>query len=247
MNIPTVANTDPSLIKKAIDEASSVLVVTGAGISEPSGLPVYRNGTPRWIKADLEKISRSTRYKDHLDELWTHWHKMAQRSLEAEPNAAHRALARWQQSVMDRGQDFTLLTQNIDGLHCRAGSLDVIEAHGSILRAQSIPTGEVFDYRPEADNSRAPKDNTGSSETRVDVVLFGEVPRGMERAAKAAQEANLVVCIGTSGMVWPVGGLMPLAVQTGTTSLLVNDHPWPHATFHHQLIADVTTLDDLIE
>lgn len=118
--------------------------------------------------------------------------------------------------------------------------------HGSILRARRLNKVETFDYDPTPDEPLAPVAPDDSQRTRPDIVLFGERPRYLKRAAQAVAEADLVLFAGTSGRVWPVAGLLRIANEAGTPAMLLNTEGWDHGRFDHQVIDDVLALDQLV-
>lgn len=231
-----------------IESVNKVVVVTGAGFSAPSGLPVYRNGGANWLDPEDEQMSHASRYGNHLPELWQRWHTLARQALDAQPNAAHLALVRWERILADRPVEawLKIVTQNVDGLHSRAGSQDVLEVHGSILRAKRIGKTETFPYEPTPDGPFPPEAPNGSRRTRPDVVLFGERPRRMREATQAVFDADLVVFAGTSGRVWPVAGLLEVAKKAGTPAMLLNQEEWDHGRFQITVLDDVLALDELV-
>lgn len=231
-----------------IETVNHVVVLTGAGFSAPSGLPIYRASSAGWMDADLEQKSHAACYHDHLDELWPHWLGLARAAAEAEPNAAHFALARWERMLLTRDEpgSLTIVTQNVDGLHQRAGSQRVLEVHGSIRAARELTQGsELFGYDPDP-QAGPPVSPDGSERTRPDIVLFGEKPRHMHAAEDAIRHADLLIAAGTSGRVWPVAGLPSLAREYGVPTLLLNREEWPYATFDTTVLDDVLALDQLV-
>lgn len=231
-----------------IDSVKHVVVVTGAGFSAPSGLPVYREGSAGWLDAEGEYLSHASRYAEHLNELWPRWHHLARLAKDAEPNPAHLALARWERRLRTTKRapgSLTIITQNLDGLHQRAGNQSVLEVHGTILKVRKTDGPELFDYT--ASDDRPPQAPDGSTLTRPDVVLFGEQPRHMEQAIEAVQRADLVIFAGTSGNVWPVAGLLDVASQAPSTrTMLLNKTTWDHGHFDIVVLEDVLALDQII-
>jgi NAD-dependent deacetylase len=154
-----------------------------------------------------------------------------------EPNPAHQEIARWQK----RFQQFTLVTQNIDGLHQKAGSKDVIELHGNIWRARCISCHARYDI-PAGDSRREHQPRgcvSCGDRLRPDVVLFGEMlPRGaFELAAESAQECELCIVVGTSGIVYPAASLPEIAKAAGAYLCEVN----PERTALSELCDEVLT------
>jgi NAD-dependent deacetylase len=170
-----------------------VVVFTGAGVSADSGIPTFRGSGGLWRNFRAEDLATPEAFARDPELVleWYEWRRGLVRA--AEPNAAHRAIARL--------EDALVVTQNVDGLHQRAGSRDVIELHGNIFRTRRAGNYE-----------------------RPDVVWFGEMlPEGaLERAAEAIREADLLLVIGTSGVVYPAAGLVPL--QRGL-SIEINPEP----------------------
>lgn len=229
-------------------ESVNRVVVTGAGFSAPSGLPLYRAGSAGWLDAEGERMSHASRYGNHLNELWPRWHELAGAALAADPNAAHRALARWERLLATRSEpgSLTVVTQNVDGLHQRAGSSAVLEVHGTMLAARELTSGSpLFDYRPDPEAGPPPSPR-GSLHTRPDIVLFGEKPRFMLQATEAIKCADLALFAGTSGRVWPVAGLPKVAREYGVPTMLLNHEEWPYARFDITVLDDVLALDRLV-
>jgi len=208
--------------------ARRVFVLTGAGVSAESGVPTFRGGgqTAAWKGMPFDKISSAGMLERNLPEVWE-WFNYRRDVIEKiEPNAAHHAIARWQQ----RFPDFTLVTQNVDGLHEAAGSKDVIELHGNIWRARCISCGAKYNLR---DKERAAARDFTCAECgnylRPDVVLFGEMlPVGaLDRAVVKAKSAELCFVVGTSALVYPAAGFPEIAKAVGAYIVEINPEPTP--------------------
>lgn len=238
-----------------INAWTNVVVISGAGFSAPSGMPVYRgdrDGLERagWFTNKIAaKMHRET-YAAHLDENWSHWQELIDLALDASPHEGHHALVRWERVLTSRTHpgSLTIVTQNVDGLHQRAGSSHVLDVHGTILISREIATSERFPSpHSDAHETLPPAAPNGSRATRPDIVLFGEHPRQMTAAIDAVKGADLVVFAGTSGRVWPVAGLLQIAnSQRRTTTMLLNLEPWEHGTFDVIVLDDVRALDQLV-
>lgn len=211
-----------------------VLFVTGAGISANSGIPTYRAGGSSWRDADLEKKSHASRYGMHLDELWNkHWGPLSVTMQNAEPTHTHRAIAEFQQS-----NPSIIATQNIDGLHKRAGSDNVAELHGSMtvrcMRCKQAPLDVQWTKNaPVCPNCKLAK-------TRPDVVLFGEklnlkLFKAMENFAR--NDADVIIAIGTSLNVFPAAGLILDNVDYKKI-VIINQDRTPFDKFAHTVIHD---------
>ncbi len=200
-------------------EASSVAVLTGAGISAESGIPTFRGAGGLWRQFRAEELATPQAFArdPRLAWEWYDWRRglIAQ----AEPNPAHRALAELERRV----PRFTLITQNVDGLHDRAGSRNLLKVHGDIWELRCVACGrQRRDDRvplPEL----PPRCECGGIE-RPGVVWFGEpLPSEVwDRAERAARQAQVFVIAGTSAVVYPAAGLAPLARRAGAKLIEVN-------------------------
>jgi NAD-dependent deacetylase len=189
---------------EAIREAAPrrVVVFTGAGVSAESGIPTFRGAGGLWRDFRPEELATPGAFArdPRLVWEWYEWRRGLVR--EARPNAAHEAIARLSNAVV--------VTQNVDGLHARAGSHDVIELHGNIFRVRCVREDGPRDaYEPLA--PMPPRCACGAL-LRPDVVWFGEMlpEEALARASEAIREADLLLVIGTSGVVYPAAGLVSL-------------------------------------
>jgi NAD-dependent deacetylase len=200
--------------------ARHIAVLTGAGISAESGIPTFRDAlTGLWARYRAEELATPEAFRRDpaLGWAWYRWRR--ELVSRAEPNAGHRALAR----LADLVPSFTLITQNVDGLHRRAGSRDVIELHGSILRARCSAEGVVVESWEEMDPGPPPCARCGAP-LRPDVVWFGEQlpPEALERAWSAAHDCDVFLSVGTSNLVEPAASLPWIAASAGAAVLVVN-------------------------
>jgi NAD-dependent deacetylase len=214
-------------LKQKFAEASNVLVLTGAGISAESGVPTFRGGgnTTVWKGLPFDVISSAEMLARDLPAVWE-WFNYRRESLGSlKPNPAHEAIARWQ----ERFRDFTLVTQNIDGLHQAAGSRNVIELHGNIWRARCFDCGSRHDVHELKFDNQVPACFDCGGNLRPDVVLFGEMlPAGaFEAAAMKAQTCELCFVIGTSAVVYPAASLPEIARAAGAYVVEVNPEATP--------------------
>jgi len=218
----------------AVDRYRHVVVLTGAGVSAASGLPTYRGAGGLWTEGDTARASEAATLAaepERVIRFFTGWRPQV---LAAEPNPAHHALAAAERR-RGAGTTFTVITQNIDRLHQRAGSRDVIELHGSLFRSRCTACDAV----PIDDDRGAidplPRCGCGAL-LRPDVTLFGEpVPARPEHDAKRAlRDCDLFVAIGTSGLVWPAAGFVRGAAYAGARCVYVNTEPLGDATGFHQ-------------
>lgn len=203
--------------------ANRVLVLTGAGISAESGVPTFRGGgnTATWKGLPFDVISSGAMLERNLPAVWEWFDYRRDLLRSLEPNAGHRAIADWQ----GRFADLTLVTQNVDGLHRRAGSRNVVELHGNIWRARCVGCRATHEIPLEGARPEACRD-CGDA-LRPDVVLFGELlpPGTFEFAAQRASRCELCFVIGTSGLVYPAASLPEVAKSAGAFVCEVNPEP----------------------
>jgi len=222
----------PSKLLQRFAEAQRVLVLTGAGVSAESGVPTFRGGgnTAVWKGIPFDVISSAEMLERNLSAVWE-WFDYRRDFMDGlMPNAAHYEIARWQEFF----PEFTVVTQNIDGLHQKAGSRDVIELHGNIWRARCVTCRSLHDVsakRPEACLE------CGDS-LRPDVVLFGEMlpPGAFELAAERAARCEVCIVIGTSGLVYPAAGIPEIARSAGAFLCEVNPEPTPLSRICDQVL-----------
>ncbi len=185
-----------------------VLVLTGAGISAESGIPTFRGRDGLWEGFRAEDVATPEAFQRD-PELVHRFYNERRRNLQSEaiePNAAHLALADFEQRHDD---DFLLVTQNIDNLHKRAGSQNVVCMHGELLKARCVDTGRTFDWCGDLDlHTPHPLAPTRRGRLRPHVVWFGELPLGLAEIEAAAAKADLFVAIGTSALVYPAAGIV---------------------------------------
>ena len=185
-----------------------VLVLTGAGISAESGIPTFRGIDGLWEGHRVEDVATPAAFERNPALVQEFYNQRRRRILggDIQPNAAHLALAEFERQHDD---EFLLVTQNIDDLHQRAGSKNVLPMHGELLKARCVDTGELFDWRDDLTaETPHPKHASRRGRLRPHVVWFGEMPIGLERIDAAAQAADLFVAIGTSAVVYPAAGIV---------------------------------------
>ena len=206
-------------------EHQPCVVLTGAGISTESGIPDFRSATGIWAEVDPLEVASIQAFRRDPERVWGFYRQRIDSLLDAEPNPGHYALAELER----RGLVRAVVTQNIDTLHSRAGSRDVVEVHGSIRRAVCLRCHSaegVEGVLAQLAERPAPLCTNCGEVLKPGVVLFGELlpPGEMERATELARSAALMLVVGSSLEVWPVAGL-PLearslaVVNRGATAL----------------------------
>jgi NAD-dependent deacetylase len=183
-------------------------VLTGAGISTESGIPDFRSPDGIWAHVDPFEVASIQAFLGNPEHVWSFYVSRIHALLEAEPNPGHAALAELER----RGLVQALVTQNIDTLHLRAGSVDVVEVHGSIRSARCLSCGAtqgLEEVLVQLETRPAPLCPACGSILKPGVVLFGELlpAEAMARATELARGAGLMLVVGSSLEVWPVAGL----------------------------------------
>ncbi|MCH9057478.1 MAG: NAD-dependent deacylase [Planctomycetes bacterium] len=222
---------DSGLLRAAdmLRSARSVVVLTGAGVSAESGVPTFRDPEEGlWAKYDPMELATIGAFErdPELVTRWYHWR--FERCSHCKPNPAHTALALMQQRIETHGGAFALLTQNIDGLHQRAGSTGVVELHGTILTWRCTKTGR---HTPMADIdfTSYPVRSEAGGLLRPNVVWFGEMlaPEAVDAAERAVGSCDLFLSVGTSAVVYPAAGYIEQARSIGASTIEVNRDPTP--------------------
>lgn len=213
----------PPQLADELRGARHVVALTGSGISAESGVPTFRDAqTGLWTRYDPQQLATPEAFMRDPGLVWE-WYRWRRELVgQAEPNAGHHALAELEQKV----PNFTLATQNVDGLHRRAGSENVLELHGNILR--TICSAERIEVEPPGDGTPPVCPNCGAP-LRPDVVWFGEMlPAGtIQAASEASRDCNIFLSVGTSSLVYPAASLPYEALSAGATVVEINLEPTP--------------------
>ncbi|WP_428965898.1 SIR2 family NAD-dependent protein deacylase [Micromonospora fluostatini] len=215
-----------------LERARRIVVVTGAGISAESGVPTFRDAlTGLWQRFDAQALATPQAFEDDPDLVWGwyEWRRSAVRR--ARPNAGHAAVA----AIEARVPGTVVVTQNVDDLHERAGSTDPVHLHGSLFaprcsgcsRPASLP--DVADEPAGGRRVPPPRCAACAAPVRPGVVWFGEaLPQAaLDRAVEAAASCDLLVTVGTSGLVYPAAEIPQVAARLGATVIQVNPDETP--------------------
>jgi NAD-dependent deacetylase len=229
-------------LAELIRSARSVVALTGAGISVPSGIPDFRSpGTGLWANVDPMEVAHISVWRREPERFWGFYGQRFATLDGKQPNGAHRALAQL---------GIPVITQNIDGLHAAAGSQDVVEVHGSIASASCLACGASYPLaetraRFEADEDGVPRCDCGRP-LKPDVVLFGEMldEAAMTRASALAAGADLMLCVGSSLEVWPVAELPEITLDSGGAVAIVTRSATPYDG-HAAVRLDGDVVDEL--
>jgi len=202
-----------------------VAVLTGAGISAESGVPTFRGQDGLWKQYRAESLATPEAFERDPALVWE-WYDW-RRGLIApvEPNAGHRVLAGWERLF----GDFAVITQNVDGLHAKAGSRNVVELHGNIWKLRCTKEGTVEEVRETPLPRLPPVCPSCGSLRRPHIVWFGEAldPDVLDRAAEISRSCQVMFVLGTSGIVQPAASLPFAAARAGAKIVEVNIEPTP--------------------
>ncbi|MFQ5810844.1 MAG: NAD-dependent deacylase [Armatimonadota bacterium] len=207
---------------QALRGARRVAVLTGAGVSADSGVPTFRGPDGLWRNFRPEDLATPEAFARDPQLVWEWYDWRRQRIAEAEPNAGHLALA----ELEGMFPKFTLITQNVDGLHEAAGSRNIVELHGCIWRVRCTAEGTVTENRDVPLGEIPPRCGCGAL-LRPDVVWFGEAmpPEAIAEACEAAEMAQVMLVVGTSALVYPAAALPHLTSQQDGAIIEVNPEP----------------------
>jgi NAD-dependent deacetylase len=214
-----------------IREADSVVALTGAGISVPSGIPDFRTpGTGLWERVDPMEVAHIDAFREDPVRFWSFYGERFATLGGKQPNGAHLALVELEQRGLLEG----VITQNVDMLHARAGTRELVEVHGSIATCTCLECGGSVPLEEARRRVRAAADGVPSCEEcssalKPAVVLFGELlpAPALERARELCEGADVLLCIGSSLEVHPVAGLPLLTREAGGAVAIITQGPTP--------------------
>ena len=211
----------------------SIVILTGAGISQESGLATFRDADGIWAKVRIEDVATPEAFARNPERVHGFYNERRRGLLDPDvaPNAAHDALARLE---ADWPGEVLLVTQNIDNLHEMAGSKNLIHMHGELLKARCQACGRVCDWREDlAIETHCPACGR-AGHMRVHVVWFGEMPFEMDRIFESLAQCDLFLSIGTSGNVYPASGFVQEAALAGAQTVELNLEPSEGASLFAQ-------------
>lgn len=223
-----------------LNKDSSIVILTGAGISAESGLPTFRASDDLWEGHRVEDVATPEAFARNPALVHEFYNLRRQKLLsdEIKPNAAHEALAELEEKWLG---DVLVVTQNIDDLHERGGSKNLIHMHGELLRAFCHFCHAPIDCHDDLSTDVACKSCGKTGGVRPDIVWFGEMPYHMEKISDALQDCDLFISIGTSGNVYPAAGFVNEAIFSGAQTIELNLEASKTATlFHEQILGPAT-------
>lgn len=213
---------------EALRSAQHIMVFTGAGVSAGSGIPTFRDRlTGLWERQDPQRLETAQAFRENSALVWGWYLWRRQQVMQAKPNTAHRAIHR----LSGSGRSVTVVTQNIDDLHERAGNQEVLHLHGNLMRPKCFAchrfAAESRDFPiipAQGALIEPPRCRRCNGRLRPAVVWFGEYlpPGAWKSASRAARQCDLLISIGTSGVVRPAADLPDIALASGAVVIHVN-------------------------
>lgn len=203
---------------------SSIVVLTGAGVSAESGLQTFRDNNGLWQNHRFENLATPAAFADNPGLVNGFYNQRRKQllSTDVKPNMAHISLAEFAASTAAR---MLLVTQNVDNLHEKAGSKQVLHMHGELLSARCVNSGISLRYEQDIDESAVCQCCSPASRLRPDIVWFGEMPMYMRQIEQALSDCDLFIAIGTSGHVYPAAGFVSVARAAGAHTVELNLAP----------------------
>lgn len=221
--------------------AERVVVLTGAGVSAESGVPTFRDAlTGLWARFDPLELATPSAFARNPKLVWDWYASRRAQVLQVAPNAGHVSLRRLEAQV----PEFLLATQNVDGLHARAGSRNLVELHGNIARVRCSREDRIVERWDEPADALPPRCPACGAFLRPDVVWFEEMlPAGvLERAEAAARECDVLIVAGTSGEVYPAAAIPAYAQASGARVVEVNPNSTPLSALAHDTLRGPSAL-----
>ena len=192
-----------------------IFVLTGAGISAPSGIQTFRGSDGLWNGYRVEEVATPEAFDANPSMVYDFYNARRSGLFEVQPNAAHRAIARLAKSA-----DVTVVTQNVDDLHERGGASSVVHMHGELRKVRCLDCGEVVLWDTDLTSSDCCPRCQGRM--RPDIVWFGEIPYGLDQIEAELRRCDLFLCIGTSGNVYPANDFVRFAKRHGAYAIEFN-------------------------
>ncbi|WLQ13199.1 Sir2 family NAD-dependent protein deacetylase [Hahella aquimaris] len=199
-----------------------IVVITGAGISAESGIQTYRGENGLWRDTDYNEVASLTGWRKDREKVLTYWNAQRRIMAAAQPNAAHYALSRLEECYL-----VSIITQNVDNLHERAGSSQVLHIHGELMKSRSSVNPKLVYQHGDRDINIGDKCERGS-QLRPDVVWFGEPVPLFSQAQKIVHSADIMLVVGTSLEVYPAAYLVEKRMR-GVTMYIVDPNADPEA------------------
>lgn len=221
---------------KLMTRYRSIVVLTGAGISAESGVSTFRDKDGVWAKYDVEEVATPQGFARNPTLVHSFYNRRRAGLKTVKPNAGHVALAQLEAGLTARGDDYLLITQNVDNLHEAAGSKRLVHMHGELAKAWCLKCDARMAWTEDMTQETACPQCAKAGGMRPDVVWFGEMPYEMDRLYDAVSSCDLFLSIGTSGNVYPAAGFVAEARRAGAHTVELNLEPSVGANLFHETI-----------
>jgi len=212
-----------------MQSAKNIVILTGAGVSADSGVATFRDAGGIWAQYSIEEVATPEAFSRDPEKVHGFYNMRRAGLKGVEPNAAHHALARLERELAARGGKVTLVSQNVDDLHRRAGSENILAMHGALAEALCQFCRHVEPWTEDLSLETECPECGSAKGMRPNVVWFGEVPHHLDEIAMSLAEADLFVAIGTSGAVYPAAGLVAEARSLHIPCVELNLEPSDNA------------------
>ena len=216
---------------RGIPEYGSIVVLTGAGVSQESGVATFRDSNGLWENHRVEDVATPEAYRRNPQLVQDFYNARRRQVGTVHPNKAHQALVQLERQWKG---DFLLVTQNVDDLHDRAGSKNLIHMHGEIQKVRCTKCHHILDHNKDVTLDMSCIACNAKGCVRPHIVWFGEMPLEMDRIEQALNDCDLFIAIGTSGEVYPAAGFMQLARMAGAKTLELNLQSTGRSNHFHQ-------------
>ncbi len=214
----------------------NLVILTGAGISAESGISTFRDANGLWETYRIEDVASPHAFRRDPETVHRFYNLRRAQLKTVSPNVAHFALAALERAWAGQG-DFLLVTQNVDDLHERAGSKNLLYMHGEMLKLRCAACGDARPHKEDITTEMACAACDRGGRLRPDIVWFGEIPNHMDEIAHALDRADIFCAIGTSGLVYPAAGFAELARHNARHCKTVEINPNPTGGAFTEIIA----------
>jgi NAD-dependent deacetylase len=214
----------------------NLVILTGAGISAESGISTFRDANGLWENHRIEDVASPNAFRRDPETVHRFYNLRRAQLKTVIPNAAHRALTALERAWEGQG-GFLLVTQNVDDLHERAGSKNLLHMHGEMRKIRCAACGDVRPHEEDITTAMSCPTCARSGALRPDIVWFGEIPYHMEAIVNALDRADIFCAIGTSGLVYPAAGFAEAARHNGRRCKTVEINPNPTGGVFTEIIA----------
>lgn len=202
-----------------------VVVLTGAGISAESGIKTFRDSNGLWENHAIEDVATPEGFAKNPALVHAFYNERRRQLFEVSANAGHLALVKLEKALSDQGCNFLLITQNVDDLHERAGSRQLLHMHGELRQVRCRHSGAIFSHLDDCSEASVCPCCNQQQALRPHIVWFGEMPLGMDEIEKSLSQCDLFIAIGTSGRVYPAAGFVQQAKAYGAHTVEINAEP----------------------